>query len=414
VSEAAAAGAAGRRLILLMLILAGILNYADRQIIAVLKPLLDRDLGWGDVAYGRATALFQLGSALALLGAGRLVDRIGWRRANPLAVGAWSLAAMAHAGARTAAAFGAARFALGAAEAMATPTAVKSVAASYGPEERATAFGILNAANGLGAIATPLIIPVLALTIGWAGAFLATGGLGLLWAAAWIALQPGRGVVDPRPDETPPGAPADKVPWTAVLRDRRTLAIAGAKALSDQVWWLLLYWTPDLLHRVYHLGVERLGAPLAVMYACASLGALAAGPVSGALAASGLSLNARRKLALTGFGLLAVPVWFAPRMGDYWQAAAILGLALAAHQAYSTTLFTVITDISPGARVATVVSIGAFCGNLAGMLILQTAGWVLAAGLGYEPLLGLASISYLLGVFWLQWLAPRLERATGP
>jgi ACS family hexuronate transporter-like MFS transporter len=397
-----------------MLILAGILNYADRQIIAVLKPLLDRDLGWGDAAYGRATALFQLGSALALLGAGRLVDRIGWRRANPLAVGAWSLAAMAHAGARTAAAFGAVRFALGAAEAMATPTAVKSVAASYGPEERATAFGILNAANGLGAIATPLMIPVLALTIGWAGAFLATGGLGLLWAAAWIALQTGRGVVDPGPGETAPGAPADQVSWTRVLRDRRTLAIAGAKALSDQVWWLLLYWTPDLLHRVYHLGVERLGAPLAVMYGCASLGALAAGPVSGALAASGLSLNARRKLALTGFGLLAVPVWFAPRMGDYWQATAILGLALAAHQAYSTTLFTVITDISPGAQVATVVSIGAFCGNLAGMLILQTAGWVLAAGLGYDPLLGFASISYLLGVLWLHWLAPRLERAKDP
>ena len=402
------------QLILALLILAGMLNYADRQIIAVLKPLLERELHWGDVDYGRVTALFQLGSALALLGAGWLVDRIGWRRANPLAVGGWSVAAMAHAAARTTAQFGAVRFALGATEAMATPTAIKTIASVFRPEERAMAFGIMNAANGLGAIATPLLIPMLALKIGWANSFLVTGGLGLVWVGAWVWAKPGRAIVDPAQHETAEGARAEKAHWSVVLRDRRTWAIAGAKALSDQVWWLLLFWAPDLLHRVYHLGLDSFGAPLAVMYACASVGSLAAGQISKSLMSAGVSLNATRKFSLLGFGALAVPVWFAPHMSNYWQATAILALTLAAHQAYSTTIFALVTDISPGGRVATVVSIGAFCGNLAGTVILQAAGFVLGAGYGYGPLLGLASVSYLLGTAWIQLLLPRLEPARDP
>jgi len=394
-------------LILVMVILAGMLNYADRQIIAILKPVLQHDLHWSDVDYGHMSALFQLGSAAALLGAGWLVDRIGWRRANPLAVGAWSLVAMAQAAARTAAEFGGVRFALGGAEAMATPTAIKTIAAVFSPKARAMAFGVMNAANGLGAIATPLLVPLLALKVGWANAFLSTGGLGLLWVAAWVALKPGAEAAAPaRPADARPGP---TLRWSVVLSDRRTWAIAGAKALSDQVWWLLLFWAPDLFHRVYHLGLDRFGAPLAVMYACASLGSLAAGQIATSLAAFGVSLNAARKLSLLGFSVLAAPIWFAPLMQNAWQATAILGLTLAAHQAYSTTLFALITEISPPARVARVVSIGAFCGNLAGSAILQAAGYVLGAGYGYGPLLGLAALSYLVGTAWIQWLVPRLE-----
>ncbi len=93
---------AGRnRLILLMLIASAILNYAVRQIIAILKPMLQEQLHWTDVDDARLASVFQFSAAIALLGSGWLVDRIVWRRANPLAVGRWSLAAMAHSFART-------------------------------------------------------------------------------------------------------------------------------------------------------------------------------------------------------------------------------------------------------------------------------------------------------------------------
>src|ERR1700754_1868137 len=111
-----------RRLLLALLLTSGILNYADRQIIAVLKPLLQEQLHWSDGDYGHLTALFQFAAAFAYLGAGWVVDKVGWRRANPLAVGSWSLAAMAHAVVYTLGQFSIARIALGATESLGTPT----------------------------------------------------------------------------------------------------------------------------------------------------------------------------------------------------------------------------------------------------------------------------------------------------
>jgi len=406
---------ARNRLILIMLVAGGMLNYADRQIIAVLKPMLQQDLHWTDGDYGRLTSVFQFASAVAFLGSGWIVDRIGWRRANPLAVGAWSLAAMAHAVARTVGQFTIARFALGATEALGTPTAIKTIAAVFRNEERSLALGIMNAANTTGAIVTPLIVPLLALKIGWANSFLVTGGLGLIWVCVWLLVSPGGAKAEPAPAPDPALPPPETVRWLVVLADRRTWAIAGAKVLSDQVWWLLLFWMPDLFHRVFHLSMQAFGAPLAVIYGCAAAGSLVAGFATTRLLESGLSLNATRKLAMLVSALLVLPVWFVPQVSSYWLATAILGLTLAAHQGFSVNVFALATDISPAPRVATVISIGALCGNLAGMVILQVAGWVLGAGYGYGPLLALASVSYLLAVGWVQLLLPRIVAAdSGP
>jgi MFS transporter, ACS family, hexuronate transporter len=395
-------------IILTLVIFAGVLNYADRQIIAVLKPLMQQALHWSDADYGRLGAAFQFAAAVAFLAAGPLVDRLGWRRANPLAVGAWSLAAMTHVAARTTAQFTLARLSLGATEALGTPTAIKTLSAVFKAEERPLAIGVMNASTGLGAILTPLIAPALALAVGWTGAFLIAGGLGLVWVAAWLLVTPRIGVVEAEP----PGAstPA-KARLSTVLRDRRTWAVAGAKALSDQVWWLFLFWTPDLLHRVFHLEVKDFGAPLAAIYACASAGSLLAGALARRLSLAKVDLNIARKGSLLVAAALVTPVWFAASAPGLWWAIAILGLALAAHQTYSLNIFALITEMSPKAQVATVTSIGAFCGNLAGMAIVQAAGWVLEAKLGYGPLLAWASMSYLLGVAWIQLLVPKIKLA---
>ena len=399
---------ARNRLILVMLIAGGMLNYADRQIIAVLKPMLQDSLHWSDSDYGHMTAIFQFASAIALLGSGWIVDRIGWRAANPLAVGSWSLAAMAHAFTRTLGQFTVARVALGATEAFGTPTAIKTIAAVFRNEERSLAMGIMNAANTVGAIVTPLVIPWLASRIGWARSFLVTGGLGLVWVAVWFIATPGKGAA-----HAPHVAPArkDRVRWSVVLTDRRTWAVAGAKVLSDQVWWLLLFWMPDLFHRLYHLTPTAFGAPLAAIYACAAVGSMVAGFASTRALERGVSLNATRKLSLLVAALLVTPLWLVLFAPNYWVATAILGLTLAAHQGFSVNVFALATDISPAPRVATVISLGAFCGNMAGTGILQAAGWAMTKGYGYAPLLAFASISYLLGVGWVQLLLPRIVAA---
>jgi ACS family hexuronate transporter-like MFS transporter len=397
-----------RWLLLGLLIVAGIINYADRQIIAVLKPLLERELRWSDQDYGVLTSIFQFSAAISYLGVGWFVDKVGLKWANPLAVGAWSLAAMAHTVVRTFASFAVARVALGATEAVYTPAAVKTVAVFYAARERGMALGLLNAANNVGAIVTPLVVPWLAVSFGWRAAFLLIGFAGLLWVAAWFPLMFGKigGAA-----QTQRGEPAPRVGWGEILVDRRTWAIVGAKALSDQVWWFLLFWTPDLLHRLFHLSVGQIGWPLATIYACAAGGSLLGGYVSGRLLVRGFSLDSARKLPLLACALLAAPVAVVPILHNLSLAIALLGLTLAAHQGFSTNLFALITDIIPALRVGSVTSLAALFGNLAGMSILATVGFSLSHGGDYPPFFLLIAISYLMAVGWIQLWLPRLQAA---
>lgn len=391
-----------RRVLLLgLLVAAGLLNYADRQVIAVLKPMLQHELKWSDLDYGRMASVFQLAAALTYLGAGWLVDRLGWRRANPIAVGAWSLAAMAHAAARTLGEFTFVRVALGATEALGTPTAIKTVAVFFKTHERSLAMGAMNMANNAGAVLAPLVLPALALAVGWRASFVVLGGLGLAWAAAWVAVSRG---------ETEAAvAPREELLAPVVLRNRSTWAICGAKTLSDQVWWLLLFWTPDLLQRLFHLDLKQIGPPLAVIYLVAAFGSLIGGWASGRLIARGMGVGAARKRVMLVCAVLVTPVPLLLLTHQIWIAVALLGLTLAAHQGFSVNLFALITDVTPQSRVASVTSVGALFGNLGGMAIVQAAGWSLVKGFGYAPLLGLAAVSYLLGLAWLQFLLPRVE-----
>ena len=389
-----------RAIILTLVIVAGVLNYVDRQIIAVLKPVISADMHWTDADYGRLATLFQFAAVVAYLFTGRLVDRLGIKWANPIAVGAWSLAAMSHGAARTFVQFAAARVALGATEAMGTPTGIKTIGGLFPPVQRAGAIGISNAAGNVGAIVTPLIIPAVALTFGWRASFVVVGAIGLAWAIVWLLAA--RNLV---PTET--AAPTTDDGGT-ILTDRRTWAIAGAKALSDQVWWLLLFWTPDFFHRQFGLGLAQLGPPLAVIYGCAAAGSIVAGLVSTRLIRAGVSIGAARKGAMLVCALLVTPAPFALHVHSYWAAVGLIGLMLAAHQGFSVNLFAMVADIVPAPRVGRVTGFGSLCGNLAGMGIVFAAGEMLARGIGYAPFFYVAAVSYLLAIGWVQLLLPRL------
>ncbi len=389
----------GRSRLLLFLVLAAVLNYADRQIIALLKPTLSAALGWTDDDYGSLTAIFQGAAAVAFLFAGRLVDRLGLGRANPLAVGTWSLAAMLHGAATRLPQFFGARILLGASEAMGTPAAVKTVAAAFPPARRTLALGILNAANSLGAILAPLAIPALAARFGWRAAFFVTGGLGLVWVAAWFATRAGDDLA------IDPPLPRGAAPWAETLRDRRTWAIAGAKALSDQVWWFLLYWAPDFFHRVYGLDPQGSALPVSGIYVAAALGALIGGAGYGPLAGR-LGGRRARFWTLTLCALAAVPASVAPEAGDVRIAMALLALILAAHQGFSSNLFGLIADSVPTGRMGLVTGLGALSGNLAGMVALKLTGSLLAGGAGYAPIFAVAGFSYLAAVGWLRLTLP--------
>ena len=393
-------GGSARWIIVAMVFVAVMLNYVDRQILALLKPTLEAQFKWSDQDYANMGTAFQIATAFAFLGTGWFLDRVGLRIGFALGVLVWSLAGMAPAFATSVPAFFAARILLGIAESVGTPAAVKSAATYFNHKDRQIALGIGNTAPNIGAIVTPLFIPALALAFGWQAAFLVAGGLGLIWVVVWFAIR-----VQPVALDAVAPAP---VPWLKVLWTRGTLAIAIAKVLSDQVWFFMLLWLPDLFHRLFGMEQGKLGLPVALVYLLAACGALTGGFLPSRLMAAGWSVNRARKVTMLGYALLVLPVVFVQSVSSPWSAALLLGLVLFAHQGFSTNVFGVVTDITPARSVGSRIGIAAFCGNLCSIGMIQFQAYALAHGWGYAPALAICAGSYLTALLAIHLLIPRI------
>lgn len=391
---------ASRWVIVAMVFFAIMLNYVDRQILALLKPTLEAEFKWSDQDYANMVSAFQVSAAIAFLGTGWFIDRVGLRIGFALGVAVWSIAGMAHAFATGVMGFVVARVVLGAAESIGTPAAVKSAATYFTQKERSVALGVVNTAPNVGAIVTPLVIPLLALALGWKAAFLIAGGLGLVWVAVWFAIR-----VQPVAIEGEQPAP---IAWTTLLRDRKTLALAIAKVLSDQVWFFMLSWLPDLFHRLFGLPQGTIGLPVALVYVFAALGALTGGWLPTWLMAKGWSVDRARKTTLLIYAVLILPVTLVLVVSSPWSAALLLGLGLFAHQGFSTNLFGLATDVFPARAVGSVIGMAAFCGNMWSIGLIQLAAFSLSRGWGYGPLLAICSGSYLLALLFIHLLIPKI------
>ena len=396
------------------------INYVDRQVLGILAPTLQRELGWSEAAYGDVVSWFTLPYAFGFLAAGRLFDRIGVRRGFAAAVIAWSLAAIAHAFARTTALFSAARALLGVAESANFPGAIKAVAEWFPKKERALATGIFNAGTNTGAIITPLLVPWIALTWGWQWAFIATGSLGFFWLILWLAVyrspESNRRVSS---DEfahirSDPADPENaRVPWIRLLGFRQTWAVAAGKLLADPIWWFYLYWLPKFLDARYGIKLAQVALPLIVVYVVADVGSIGGGWLSSSLIKRGWTVNRARKTTMLAMALLIVPTVLAPLAGSMWTAVLVVSVAAAAHQAWSANVYTLASDMFPRAAVGSVVGIGAFAGGIGGWAFQRVTGRILEAnGNDYTPIFIVCGLAYVSAWTIIHLLAPRLEPAT--
>src|SRR5690606_11611856 len=164
-----------------LLFIATTINYVDRQILSLVKPILDTELGWSNEEFGIVNAVFQGAYGFGLLFFGWFVDRYGAKIGYAVSIVAWSLAAMGHAAVSTVTGFMVARASLGVSEGGNFPSAIKATAQWFPKRERAYATSIFNAGTNVGAIVAPAIVPWIALTWGWQWAFIIAGIAGLLW-----------------------------------------------------------------------------------------------------------------------------------------------------------------------------------------------------------------------------------------
>src|SRR5688500_13015192 len=236
-----------------LLFAATTINYIDRQVLGLLAPTLQGEIGWSETDYGDIVSWFSFAYALGFLGMGRLMDRIGVRKGFSFAIVAWSLAAMGHAFARTVGGFSIARGALGLGESGNFPGAIKATAEWFPRKERALATGIFNAGSNVGAIVGPLSVPFIAAAWGWRWAFIVTGALGFVWLAFWLAMyrspehHPRVSSAELAYIRSDPVEPTTSVPWLSLLKHRQTWAFFLAKFLTDPIWWFYLYWLPKFL-----------------------------------------------------------------------------------------------------------------------------------------------------------------------
>jgi MFS transporter, ACS family, hexuronate transporter len=412
-----------------LLFFASTINYLDRQVIGILKPMLESNLNIGEVAYGNIVTIFQLCYGISMLLAGRLIDKFGTKIGYGISVLVWSIAAMGHALAKGVLGFGFWRALLGVGESGNFPAAIKTIAEWFPKKERALATGIFNSGTNVGAIAAPIAVPAIIVAWGWQAAFIITGAIGFIWLILWFIFYEvpekkrklSAGELELiKSDVDEQNESEKKVPWIQLLKFRQTWIFFIGKALTDPIWWFYLFWIPGWLSTVRGAGldIKSFGLPLVVIYTSTTVGSVFGGWLSSFMIKKGMSPFDARKYTMLIFALLVIPVFFAQSAGvSTWGAIALISLAASSHQAWSANIFTTVSDAFPKKVVSSVTSIGGMAGAIGGAFVSIFAGHILdffkKAGhieTGYTVMFGVAACAYILAWIIMNIFAPKVKK----
>lgn len=408
-----------------LLFFATTINYIDRQVIGILKPILEKEFNWTESQYGEIVMVFSACYAFGLLVFGRFVDKVGTKVGYSVSIIVWSVAAMAHALAKSTFGFGAARAVLGLGEAGNFPVAIKSVAEWFPKKERAFATGIFNSGANIGAVLAPAVVPWLANAYGWQEAFIWTGVVGFVWLIFWLVMYeiPARHKKITKAeyeyihsDQADESGTKKKVPWLKLFGIRQTWAFVFGKLLTDPIWWFFLFWLPSYFSTTFNLDMKNLGLPLIIVYTATTVGSIGGGYLSSYFIKRGMPVFKARKTAMFIFAVCVLPIMTARYTDNMWVAVALISLAAAAHQAWSANIFTTASDMFPRFALSSVVGIGGMAGSLGGMLFPIVVGGLLdhykALGninAGYNILFLICGVMYLLAWVMMHIFAPKME-----
>ncbi len=434
-----------------MLFFATTVNYLDRQVLSLTwKDFIAPEFHWTDNDYGTITSIFSIIYAFSMLFAGRFIDWMGTKKGYLWSIGVWSAGACLHAACGYATElwvgvgssdaliavetgsvmavtiatvsvyfFLAARFILALGEAGNFPAAIKVTAEYFPKKDRAYATSIFNAGATVGALAAPVTIPLLAryfkeigIGNGWEMSFIVIGALGFIWMGLWVFLY-----TEPRKSKhvneaeleyieqdkyeagavtVPEGKEEKKLSFLQCFCYKQTWAFASGKFMTDGVWWFFLFWTPAYISDVYGFSSDSPTAMLLifVLYAITMLSIYGGKLPSIIISRTGMNPYAARMRAMLIFAFFPLLALFAQPLGNYsyWFPVVIIGIAGAAHQAWSANIFSTVSDMFPKTAIATVTGIGGMAGGIgsyiinkgSGMLFSYAAGTTMANGTEVE------------------------------
>ena len=407
-------------------------NYIDRQVISLLKSNLTAEFNWNDGDYANIEIAFKIAYALGMLISGRVIDKVGTKIGYFLATFLWSVAAVCHGLVSSTFGFIVARSALGVTESANFPAAIKTVAEWFPKKERAFATGIFNSGTNIGAVVAPLTVPYIMEAWGWKWAFIITGSIGFIWVVLWLMyyetpakhkklLKPEFDYIhsdaDDKADEL---KKEEKVSWFRLLGFKQTWAFVMGKFLTDPIWWFYLFWLPDFLESQYDVKGTQMALPVATVYILTTFGSVGGGWLPMYLIKNNWPAFKARKTSMLIYAFLVIPIVFAQILGEMnmWLAVLVIGLAAAAHQAWSANIFTTVSDMFPKKAVGSVTGIGGMAGSLGGILLsalVQKELFVHYRAIGnietaYYIMFIICGSAYLLAWLTLHLLAPRIER----
>ena len=408
-----------------LLFFATTISYLDRQVIALLKPTLEKEFNWTESDYSNLVMAFQAAYAVGLMIFGGVIDKIGTKLGYAIAVAWWSTAGVLTAFAGSTIGFGMFRSLLGLGEGGNFPAAIKSVAEWFPKKERALATGIFNSGANIGAVVAPIMVPFILASFGWEVAFIVTGGVGFIWLIFWwigyeIPVRQKKlskeELLFIQSDNEPDTSHEKPVKWITLLGIRQTWGFIFGKMLTDPIWWFFLYWLPSYFSETFNLDLKKPSLELIVVYTATTIGSIGGGYISGYLIKKGWPVFKARKAAMLSFAIAVIPIVFAQYCSNIWQAVVLISLAAAAHQAWSANIFTTASDMFPKKAVSSVVGLGGMAGSVGGILFPLIVGQLLdtykAQGnitAGYNIIFIMCGCAYLLAWGIMHLFTPRNE-----
>ena len=462
-----------------MLFFATTINYLDRQVLSLTwKDFIAPEFHWTNIHYGYVTTFFTGFYALCMLFAGRFVDWMDTKKGFLWAIGVWSVGACLHAycgiatsgivagkwfvgfeGAKEAIAtvgnagkiinvsvllFIFARGILALGEAGNFPVAIKATAEYFPKKDRGFSTSIFNSGAQIGALVAPLSIPVIAKYYGWEMSFIIIGALGFVWMGFWVFIYKKPEVhprvnkaelayihsdeaIENKTDKKVEKAQIKKISFADSFKYKQTWSFAIGKFMTDGVWWFYLFWAPAYLSSVYKMPSSDPKAQIAIftLYLVSMLSLIGGYLPTYFVEKKGMNPYSGRMRAMLIFALLPLLVLLAQPLGhiSYWIPIIIIGIAGAAHQAWSANIFSTVSDMFPKSSIATIVGIGGMAGGVGGMIINLGSGKLFDYSIesnlsylgfkgieaGYFIIFCICAVAYLIGWVIMKTLVPKYK-----
>ena len=415
-----------RWMIVGMIAVATVINYIDRNALAVMWPEIAHDVGATKQDYALLVTVFMVFYAIGQYVFGRLFDRIGTRLGFALSIGVWSISIALHSITHSMLSFSLVRALLGVSEAGAWPGAVKANAEWFPARERALAQGIFNAGASVGAIVSAPLIAVLFLWLGWRGTFVLVGAFGFVWLLPWLIIyragpdrhpwvsEAERLLIQDRPAQAIAAEQPEYLPSVRQLMShRQSWGIVIVRFLLDPIWWLFVSWLPIYLAETFHFDIKQIGIFAWVPYVGAALGSLLGGWLSGKLIARGWSVDRARKGAITlGCVVMAPALLGAVLATDPLWAVLTIAAVLFGFQVAIGNIQTLPGDLFSGKSVGSMAGIGGMAA-VAGTLITTWLVPVMTAR-SYAPVFVLVAALVPLSLAALWWITGPIHKLEDP